>query len=36
MARIARFFVPGLEHHVTQRGNRREQAFFQELWLLSL
>ena len=23
MARIARFVVPGLPHHVTQRGNRR-------------
>ena len=25
MARIARFVVPGLPHHVTQRGNRRER-----------
>ena len=28
MARIARIVVPGLPHHVTQRGNRREQVFF--------
>ena len=28
MARIARFVVPGLPHHVTQRGARRERAFF--------
>jgi putative transposase len=28
MARIARFVVPGLPHHVTQRGNRREAVFF--------
>ncbi len=28
MARIARFIVPGLPHHVTQRGNRRERVFF--------
>ena len=30
MARIARFVVPGLPHHVTQRGKRRERAFFGE------
>lgn len=30
MARIARIVVPGLPHHVTQRGNRREQVFFEE------
>ena len=24
---IARFIVPGLPHHVTQRGNRRERVF---------
>ena len=30
MARIARFVVPGLPHHVTQRGNRRETVFFTE------
>ena len=28
MARIARFAVPGLPHHVTQRGNRGERVFF--------
>lgn len=28
MARISRFVVPGLPHHVTQRGNRRERVFF--------
>ena len=30
MARIARVVVPGLPHHVTQRGNRRMQTFFGE------
>jgi putative transposase len=25
---MARFAVPGLPHHVTQRGNRRENVFF--------
>ena len=30
MARIARFIVPGLPHHVTQRGNRRERIFFSD------
>lgn len=29
MARIARLVVPGLAHHVTQRGNRRETTFFE-------
>ena len=28
MARLARIVVPGSPHHVTQRGNRREQVFF--------
>ena len=28
MARIARVVVPGVPHHVTQRGNRREPIFF--------
>jgi putative transposase len=28
MARIARLVVPGIPHHVTQRGNRRETTFF--------
>ena len=30
MARIARAVAPGLPHHVTQRGNRRQQAFFND------
>ncbi len=30
MARIARLVVPGYPHHVTQRGNRRAQTFFEE------
>jgi hypothetical protein len=30
MARLARVVVPGVVHHVTQRGNRRQQTFFQE------
>ena len=29
MARFARIVVPGLPHHVTQRGNRREPIFFE-------
>lgn len=28
MARIARVVIPGIPHHVTQRGNRRMQVFF--------
>ena len=28
MARIARVVSPGLPHHITQRGNRRQQTFF--------
>ena len=28
MARLARIVVPGLPHHVTQRGNRRMEIFF--------
>ncbi len=28
MARIARVIAPGLPHHVTQRGNRRQTTFF--------
>jgi putative transposase len=28
MARIARIVVPGLPHHITQRGNRRQKTFF--------
>jgi putative transposase len=28
MPRLARLVVPGIPHHVTQRGNRRQQTFF--------
>lgn len=28
MARLARVVIPGVAHHVTQRGNRRESVFF--------
>src|SRR5271167_4440988 len=28
MARLARIVVPGVPHHVTQRGNRRQAVFF--------
>ena len=28
MARLARLVIPGLPHHVTQRGNGRAQTFF--------
>ena len=30
MARLARVVVPGIPHHITQRGNRRQQTFFGE------
>ena len=30
MARIARVVVPGVPHHVTQRGNRRLETFFSD------
>lgn len=30
MARIARVVIPGVLHHVTQRGNRRETTFFSD------
>jgi putative transposase len=30
MARLPRMVLPGIPHHVTQRGNRREQTFFEE------
>ena len=30
MARLARVVVPGIAHHVTQRGNRRMEVFFEE------
>jgi putative transposase len=28
MARLARVVIPGLPHHITQRGNRRQMTFF--------
>lgn len=28
MARIARVVAPGMPHHITQRGNRRQRTFF--------
>jgi putative transposase len=30
MARIARVVIPGFPHHITQRGNRRQQTFFND------
>ena len=30
MARLTRVVIPGLAHHVTQRGNGRQQVFFSE------
>ncbi len=30
MARLARVVAPGVPHHVTQRGNRRQDTFFNE------
>jgi putative transposase len=30
MARIARVVIPGLVHHVTQRGNHRQTVFLEE------
>ncbi|MDB5430525.1 MAG: transposase, partial [Caulobacter sp.] len=30
MARLARVVVPGVPHHVTQRGNRRQPVFFHD------
>jgi putative transposase len=30
MARLARLIVPGVPHHVTQRGNRKERTFFDD------
>jgi hypothetical protein len=35
MARLPRLVLPGVPHHVTQRGNRREKTFFDELMLFS-
>jgi putative transposase len=30
MARLARVVVPGIPHHLTQRGNRRQATFFSD------
>lgn len=30
MARLARIVIPGIAHHITQRGNRRERLFFED------
>jgi putative transposase len=30
MARLPRLVLPGIPHHVTQRGNRREQTFLED------
>lgn len=30
MARMARVVIPGIPHHITQRGNRRQKVFFHE------
>lgn len=30
MARLPRIVIPGVPHHVTQRGNRRERTFFED------
>jgi putative transposase len=30
MARIARVIAPRYPHHITQRGNRRQEVFFEE------
>jgi len=30
MSRLARLVIPGYPHHVTQRGNRRGQTFFED------
>ncbi|MFC1525057.1 transposase [Planctomycetota bacterium] len=30
MARLARAVIPGIPHHVTQRGNRRQAVFFKD------
>ena len=30
MSRIARLVIPGLPHHITQRGNGRQKVFFDE------
>jgi len=28
MVRLARVVAPGMPHHITQRGNRRQETFF--------
>ena len=30
MARLSQVVIPGLPHHITQRGNRRQQTFFND------
>lgn len=30
MARLPRFILPGIPHHVTRRGNRRKRTFFED------
>jgi putative transposase len=30
MPRLPRIVLPGIPHHVTQRGNRREKTFFED------
>jgi REP element-mobilizing transposase RayT len=30
MARIARAVAPGIPHHIAQRGNKRQQTFFND------
>jgi putative transposase len=30
MARLSRVVAPGFPHHITQRGNRRQETFFEE------
>ncbi|MCB1197942.1 MAG: transposase [Deltaproteobacteria bacterium] len=31
MPRLPRIVIPGLPHHITQRGNRRQKTFFEEV-----
>jgi putative transposase len=30
MARLPRLVLPGIPYHATQRGNRRQQTFFED------
>jgi len=30
MARLSRVVIPGIPHHVTQRGNGRQRTFFED------